>query len=163
MTAAGPRPEIYVDADACPVKAEVAEVAARHGLRVTFVANGGLRPSRDPMVRNIVVGGSFDAADDWIVGALGPGDLVVTADVPLAKRCIDKGGSALGPTGRLFTTQNIGTAVAMRDLNQTLRESGAIKGYNAAFSGADRSRFRQALELEIRKALNRARREPGHS
>ncbi len=146
---------VYVDADACPVKAEVLKVAERHGLPVTFVANGGLRPSRDPMVRNVVVSGAFDAADDWIVDHVAKDDIVITADIPLASRCVTKGALVIGPTGRQFDEGNIGMVSAMRDLNQYLRESGDIKGYNAAFSARDRSRFLQTLEEIIRKTESR--------
>lgn len=147
------RPEIFVDADACPVKAEVMKVAERHGLRVTFVANSGLRPSRDPMVRNIVVSAGFDAADDWIVDNAAPGDVAVTADVPLAARLVAKDVHTLGPAGRLFDKSTIGMASAMRDLSQHLREAGEIKGYNAPFSPRDRSRFLEALDQAVRRAL----------
>jgi uncharacterized protein YaiI (UPF0178 family) len=145
--------EILVDADACPVKAEVIRVAERHGLRVTFVANGGLRPSRDPMVRNVVVSAGFDAADDWIVENTRVSDIVVTADIPLAARCVEKGAFVIGPTGKPFTPETIGMAVAMRDLKQHLREAGEIKGYNAAFSQKDRSQFLSSLDQAVRRAL----------
>lgn len=143
---------IYVDADACPVKPEILKVAERHGLEVTFVANSGLRPSRDPMVTNVIVSGSFDAADDWIVENVQPGDIVVTADVPLAGRCVAKDAFVTGPTGRPFDTTNIGMATAMRDLGAHLRETGESKGYNAAFSPRDRSAFLEALERLCRRA-----------
>lgn len=149
----GAQPTIFVDADACPVKQEVIRVAERHELAVTFVANGGLRPSRDPMIRNVVVSAGFDAADDWIVDNVASADIVITADVPLAGRCVGKGAHVIGPTGRLFDDANIGMATAMRDLNQHLRESGEIKGYNAAFSPKDRSRFLEALDKTVRRAL----------
>lgn len=144
--------EIFVDADACPVKPEILKVAERHGLRVTLVANSGLRPSRDPMVRNIVVSAGFDAADDWIVENANPNDIVVTADVPLATRCVAKGAHVTGPTGRLFDATNIGMASAMRDLGQHLRETGESKGYNAAFSQRDRSAFLETLDRLCRRA-----------
>lgn len=143
---------IYVDADACPVKPEILKVAERHGLEVTFVANSGLRPSRDPMVKNVIVSGSFDAADDWIVEHVRAGDIVVTADVPLAGRCVGKDALVTGPTGRLFDKSNIGMATAMRDLGQHLRETGESKGYNAAFSPRDRSAFLETLERLCRRA-----------
>jgi uncharacterized protein len=146
-------PQILVDADACPVKDEVATVAARHGLVVTFVSNGGLRPSRDPMVRNVVVSKGADAADDWIAENARANDIVVTADIPLAARTVPLGAHVLGPTGRPFTKENIGMAVAMRDLKQHLRETGESKGYNAAFSRDDRSRFLSALDQTVRRAL----------
>lgn len=144
--------EIYVDADACPVKPEILKVAERHGLRVTLVANSGLRPSRDPMIRNIIVSAGFDAADDWIADNAVPGDIVITADVPLATRCVAKGAHVTGPTGRIFDQANIGMASAMRDLGQHLRETGESKGYNAAFSPRDRSAFLETLDRLCRRA-----------
>ena len=143
---------IYVDADACPVKDEVAKVAERHAIVVTYVSNGGLRPSRNPMLRNVVVPHGADAADDWIVEHAIENDIAITADVPLAARLVEKNVHVLGPTGREFTPQTIGMAVAMRDLKQHLRESGAIKGYNPGFSAKDRSSFLSALELTVRRA-----------
>lgn len=143
---------IYVDADACPVKPEILKVAERHGLEVTFVANSGLRPSRDPMVRNVIVSNGFDAADDWIAERAGAGDIVVTADVPLAGRCVAAGAFVTGPTGRVFDTANIGMATAMRDLGAHLRETGESKGYNAAFSPRDRSAFLETLDRLCRRA-----------
>ena len=115
-------PQIYVDADACPVKAEVLKVAERHGLATTFVANSGLRPSRDPMVTNVIVSG------------------------------VSKGAHVTGPTGRLFDVTNIGMATAMRDLGAHLRETGESKGYNAAFTPRDRSAFLETLERLCRRA-----------
>ena len=148
-----PRPHIFIDADACPVKEEATRVADRHELVITFVSNGGLRPSRDPMVRNVVVSKGADAADDWIVENASENDLAVTADVPLAARLVEKGVHVLGPTGRAFTPESIGMAVAMRDFKQHLRESGEIKGYNPGFSAKDRSAFLQALDQAVRRAL----------
>ncbi|WP_332715766.1 YaiI/YqxD family protein [Pelagibacterium mangrovi] len=147
--------DIYVDADACPVKAEVIRVAERHGVVVTFVANFGLRPSRDPMIRNVMVPQGADAADDWIVEHVAAGDIVVTADIPLASRALEKGAHVLGPTGRPFTSDSIGMALAMRDLNQHLRETGESKGYNKEYTSRDRSSFLQALD----ELLTRAKRE----
>lgn len=131
-------------------------VAARHGIVVTFVSNGGLRPSRDPMVRHVVVAKSADAADDWIVEQLQPGDIVVTSDVPLAARTVEAEATAIAPTGRLFTEESIGMAVAMRDLKQQLRETGEIKGYNPGFSARDRSAFLSALDQLVRRAVRAA-------
>lgn len=142
---------IYVDADACPVKAEVLKVAERHGFEVTFVANSGLRPSRDPMVQNVIVSASFDAADDWIAERAHEGDIVVTADVPLAVRCVAAGAFVTGPSGRVFDKSNIGMASAMRDLGQHLRETGESKGYNAAFTQRDRSTFLETLDRLARQ------------
>lgn len=146
-------PQILVDADACPVKDEVLKVADRHGLAVVFVANGGMRPSRDPMVRNVMVGKGADAADDWIVEHATPNDIVVTADVPLAARLVPQGVHVLGPTGRPFTPESIGMAVAMRDLKKHLRETGEDRGFNAAFSPRDRSTFLSALDQTVRRAI----------
>lgn len=129
-------------------------VAERHGLPVVFVSNGGLRPSRDPMVRHVVVPGKADAADDWIAENAATGDIAITADVPLAARLVDKGLHVLGPTGRTFTRETIGMDVAMRNLKQGLRESGEIKGYNAGFTAKDRSAFLQALDLAVRRAAS---------
>lgn len=152
---AGPR--ILVDADACPVKDEVLKVAERHGVPVTFVSNGGMRPSRDPMVRNVVVPKEkADAADDWIVEHAQANDVVVTADIPLAARTVALDCHVLGPTGRPFTPQTIGMAVAMRDLKQHLRETGESKGYNASFSREDRSRFLGELDRILRRAIRSA-------
>ncbi|MDI6026185.1 YaiI/YqxD family protein [Corticibacterium sp. UT-5YL-CI-8] len=146
-------PSIYVDADACPVKDEVIKVAERHGLPVVFVANGGLRPSRDPMIRHVVVSKGADAADDWIVENAQANDIVITADIPLASRTVALGAHVLGPTGRPFTPESIGMAVAMRDLKQHLRETGESKGFNASFSREDRSRFLGALDQAVRRAV----------
>ena len=147
-----PDPIIYVDADACPVKEEIIRVADRHGLVVTLVSNGGLRPSRDPMIRHVVVSKSADAADDWIADEVKAGDIVVTQDIPLAARCVEKGALVLGNSGREHTPETIGMAVAMRDLKQHLRETGEDRGYNRAFSREDRSVFLQALDRICRRA-----------
>lgn len=149
-------PIIYVDADACPVKDEVVKVAERLDLIVTFVSNGGLRPSRDPMIRNVVVSKGADAADDWIVENAHANDIVVTADIPLAARTVAIGAHVLGPTGRPFTPESIGMAVAMRDFKQHLRETGESKGYNASFAPQDRSRFLGALDQIARRAVKAA-------
>jgi len=148
-------PQIFVDADACPVKEEVLRVAARHAVKVTLVANSGLRPSRDPLVAHVLVPQGADAADDWIAAQAGLHDIVVTADIPLARRALDKGAMVLGPTGRPFTSASIGMALAMRELNQHLRETGESRGFNAAFTRRDRSAFLQALD----EAVVRARRQ----
>jgi uncharacterized protein YaiI (UPF0178 family) len=146
-------PHIYVDADACPVKDEATRVAERHGLILTFVSNGGLRPSRDPMIRNVVVSKGADAADDWIVENATQNDIAITADVPLAARLVANGVHVLGPTGRPFTPESIGMAVAMRDLKQHLRETGEIRGFNPGFSQKDRSAFLSALDQTVRRAV----------
>jgi uncharacterized protein YaiI (UPF0178 family) len=147
---AGPR--IFVDGDACPVKAETLKVAERHGVAVVIVSNGGLRPSRDPMVRHVVVPKGADAADDWIVAEIAAGDIVVTADVPLAARLVQRDAHVVGPNGKPFTPDSIGMAVAMRDLKQHLRETGEIRGFNPAFAREDRSRFLGELDRIVRRA-----------
>ena len=124
---------------------------------VTYVANFGLRPSRDPMIRNIVVPQGADAADDWIVEHATVGDIVVTADIPLARRALDRGAVVLGPTGRPFTTQSIGMALAMRELNQHLRETGESRGLNAGFTARDRQSFLQALDEAVVRAKRLSR------
>lgn len=141
--------EIYVDGDACPVKAEVERVAGRHGLTVHIVSNGGLRPSRNPLVRNVTVAEGADAADDWIAEHAGEGDIVITADIPLASRALKKSARVLGSTGKPFTEGGIGMAMGMRDLQRHLREATGRQTYNAEFTAKDRSRFLGALENEI--------------
>jgi uncharacterized protein YaiI (UPF0178 family) len=145
-------PMIYVDADACPVKDVALRVAERHGLVLIFVSNGGIRPSRDPMVRVVVVPQNADAADDWIVEQAQSNDIVLTADIPLAGRALEKGCHVLGFTGKPFTQASIGMALAMRELKQHLRETGESKGYNASFRPADRSAFLSALDTLVVKA-----------
>lgn len=141
--------KIYVDADACPVKAEAVRVAERHKLPIAFVANSWMRLPEGQQVERVVVEDGADAADDWIASHIGPGDIAVTADIPLASRCLEAGAKALGPTGKPFSDANIGMALAMRDLMSDLRESGDVKGYNAVFTKQDRSNFLQALEQAI--------------
>ncbi len=145
---------LFIDGDACPVKAEALRVAERHKVPVVIVSNGGIRPSRDPMVTHIVVAKSTaDAADDRIVDEAAVGDVTVTADIRLAARLIEKDVLVLGPTGRPFTKDSIGMALAMRDLSQHLRETGESKGYNASFSPRDRSRFLEELDRLLRRAI----------
>jgi uncharacterized protein YaiI (UPF0178 family) len=151
-----PAPTIYIDADACPVKAEAERVAVRHGLVIVFVANQGSRPTRDPMIRHVYVPYGADAADDWIVEHLAPNDIVVTADIPLAGRALELGAQVLGPTGRPFTADSIGMALAMRDLKQHLRETGESKGLNPSFSARDRSQFLAALDTAVTRAKRAA-------
>ncbi|MBC8239607.1 MAG: YaiI/YqxD family protein [Alphaproteobacteria bacterium] len=146
-------PEIYIDADACPVKDEVIRVATRHGLRTHMVSDGGIRPSADPMVNLIIVPSGPDAADDWIAEHMSDGDIVVTSDIPLAARCIDRGGKAMRPNGEAFTEDSIGMALATRDLMSSLRETGTITGGPRPFSNRDRSQFLNALEVMVQSAL----------
>ena len=146
-------PTIYVDADACPVKDEALRVAERLGVALVFVSNGGVRPSRDPMVRVVVVPAGADAADDWIVEQAQANDIVLTADIPLAGRALAKNCHVLGFTGKPFTQASIGMALAMRELKQHLRETGESKGYNPGFRPADRSAFLSALDTMVRRAM----------
>ncbi len=149
-------PEIYVDGDACPVKAEVLRVAERHRLTVHLVSNAWLRMDDNPLLHRVVVAEGPDAADDWIAEHIGDGDISVTADILLAARCLEKGARVVGPTGKPFTEESIGMAVAMRDLMSHLRDSGEVKGNNPSFTKQDRSRFLQALETTI-QAIRRGR------
>ncbi|MEM9278560.1 MAG: YaiI/YqxD family protein [Pseudomonadota bacterium] len=136
---------IYVDADACPVKEEVIRVAERHDVQVIMVADGGLRPSRHDLVRNQIVAQGADAADDWIAENITASDICVTNDIPLAKRCLEKGAAAIKPNGNLFDEANIGMALAMRGLKQHIRESQQTQTFNASFTKADRSAFLESL------------------
>jgi hypothetical protein len=145
---------IYVDADACPVKQEIYRVARRYHLGVTLVAGSRMRLPEDPGVTLKLVKKGLDAADDWIVEHVEANDIVITADIPLAARCLGKGAYVLGSTGKAFTAENIGTVLAARDLLSELRELGEIKGGPPPFDKRDRSRFLQALD----KAVNEIRR-----
>jgi uncharacterized protein len=148
---------IYVDADACPVKQEVYRVAQRYGLGVTLVAGSWMRiPSGADIALEIVDQG-FDAADDWIVAHVGADDIVITADIPLAARCLERGAYVLGTTGRPFTEANIGDALATRNLLSELRSAGIESGGPAPFDSRDRSCFMQALD----RAIHALRRAPG--
>jgi uncharacterized protein YaiI (UPF0178 family) len=140
---------IYVDADACPVKAEVYAVAERHSVRVFVVANSFLNVPRDALIERVVVGSGFDAADDWIAERARRGTIVVTADVPLASRCVKAGADVIGPTGRQFSEASIGMALATRNLLEDLRAGGQVTGGPKPFSPRDRSAFRSALDLAI--------------
>jgi uncharacterized protein YaiI (UPF0178 family) len=145
---------IYVDADACPVKEEVYRVARRYALSVSIVSNSWIHIPREPLIESVVVEAGPDVADDWIAERAGPGDVVVTADIPLADRALKAGAAALAPNGRPFTTDSIGSALASRAVGEYLRSSGEITGGPKPFTPADRSRFLQALD----EAVVRARR-----
>ncbi len=149
---------IYVDADACPVKDEAVRVAERHGLDIHFVSNAFMRLPEGPLIHRVVVAEGPDAADDWIAERIGASDIAVTADIPLAARCLKNGAQVIGPTGKPFTEAGIGMALAMRELSAHLRETGESKGYNAGFTRQDRSRFLEALELAARRAVSAGRR-----
>jgi len=146
---------IFVDGDACPVKAEIEKVATRHSLEVTIVSNGGLRPSANPLICHVMVPDGPDAADDWIAEHIGPKDIAVTADIPLASRCLEKGARVIGPNGRPLTDANVGMALGMRELSRHLREVTGGQTHHAGFSKQDRSRFLGELENCI-QALKRA-------
>ena len=145
---------LYIDADACPVKEEAERVATRHRLKMFVVSNGGLRPSRNPLVENVIVDQGADVADMWIADRCGPGDVVVTGDIPLAAKCIEAGAQVLRHNGERFTQANIGQQLAMRDLMADLRAANPLgmQGGGKGFSKADRSGFLDALEREIRAA-----------
>lgn len=149
---------VYVDADACPVKAEVYRVAERHGARVFVVSNSPMAVPRDGFIERVVVPSGPDVADDWIAARATPRDVVVTSDVPLADRCVKAGAAVLAPNGRAFTASSIGMALATRDLMDGLRGSGEILGGPKPFSPRDRSEFLGALD----RAINRIKRGTPH-
>ncbi len=148
-------PDIFIDADACPVKEEVYRVARRHALQVILVSNSWMRTPLDERIKLVVVGDGLDVADDWIAERVGENDVVITADIPLASRCLEKRALALSPTGRVFTEEMIGEALATRDLLSQLREAGVVTGGPPPFAKRDRSRFLQNLEEAIRTAGKR--------
>lgn len=154
--------DIYVDADACPVKAESLRVAARHGLKTYLVSGGGIRPSRDPLVELVIVSRGADAADDWIADRIQDSDICITNDIPLAARCLERNALAIKSNGEPFTKDGIGMALATRDLMRGLRESGEISGGPRPFSKADRSQFLDRLETTVQAAKRqRDRPKPG--
>jgi uncharacterized protein YaiI (UPF0178 family) len=144
--------EVFVDADACPVKDEVIRVIARHGVVVHMVSNGWLRLEEHPLVDRVVVAQGADVADDWIAERAGRGDVVVTADIPLAARCLASGARLICHAGRLFTEGSIGSALAKRALSAHLRETGEMRGGGPMFTKKDRLRFLDALERELTAA-----------
>jgi len=143
--------EIFVDADACPVKEEVFRVAGRHGLQVHVVANSFMRVPREPLIALVVVSAGPDVADDWIAERAGPSSIIVTADIPLASRGVKAGAIVLGANGRLFDEASIGMALATRNLMDDLRSAGAVTGGPRPFSPKDRSAFLQALEQAVQR------------
>ncbi|MFV0492063.1 MAG: YaiI/YqxD family protein [Pseudorhodobacter sp.] len=148
---------LYIDADACPVKAEAERVVTRHRIEMVLVSNGGIRPSPNPLVRSVFVPDGPDEADKWIADAAGPGDVVITADIPLAARCIENGARVLRHDGDELSQRNIGEILATRDLMADLRSADPFRqGGGRAFSRADRSRFLDALERVIRAAKTHA-------
>ena len=148
---------IYVDADACPVKAEVERVATRHRIVAALVCNGGLRPSPNPFVEVVVVADGPDVADMWIADRAGAGDVVITGDIPLAEKCVASGAKVLKHNGEELNTRNIGQIVATRDLMADLRAADPFRqGGGRAFSKADRARFLNGLEKALREAAKEA-------
>lgn len=146
---------LYIDADACPVKAEAETVATRHRVRMVVVSNGGIRPSPNPLVESVFVASGPDEADKWIADHAGPGDVVVTGDIPLAAKCVAAGARVVKHNGEELTTANVGMALATRDLMQDLRSADPFRqGGGKAFSKADRSRFLDVLDKVLRQAGN---------
>ncbi len=147
--------EIYVDADACPVKQEIYRVATRHRLQVTLVANSWMRTPENDSVKLVLVDDQLDSADNWIVEHVKENDIVITADIPLASHCLKKGAQVLSPRGKAFTEDSIGSSLASRELLSHLRELGTITGGPAPFKKQDRSRFLHCLD-EIIQSIYRS-------
>ena len=142
---------IFVDADACPVKAEVEKVATRRQVSVRMVSNGGIRPSPNPLIESVFVDSGPDEADKWIAENAGPGDVVITSDIPLAAKCVERGAHVLKPNGDSLNERNVSEALAMRDLAADLRAADPFRqGGGKGFSKADRSRFLDALDRALR-------------
>ena len=149
--------EIFVDGDACPVKDEIYVVSTRYGVPVALVANSRIGVPDGFGVEMVVVSAGPDAADDWIAEHVRPGDVVVTADIPLAARCLERGARVLGTSGRVFTEDSIGGQLATRDLKANLREAGIVSGGPPPISGKDRSRFLSKLDELVQRGLREAR------
>jgi hypothetical protein len=144
---------LYIDADACPVKVEAERVATRHKIKMYVVSNGGLRPSQNPLVENVIVADGPDVADIWIAVRARQGDVVITGDIPLAAKCVEQGALVLKHNGEALTQANIGNVLAIRDLMADLRAADPFRqGGGKSFTKADRSRFLEALENTLRKA-----------
>lgn len=142
---------IYVDADACPVKDEIYRVAIRHGVPVSVVAGQFIRVPQDSLIERIAAGAGMDAADDWIATRAGKGDIVITADIPLASRCVKSGAEVIAPNGKAFTEESIGMTLAVRNLMTDLRSSGEVTGGPRSFTPRDRSAFLSTLDQTIRR------------
>jgi uncharacterized protein YaiI (UPF0178 family) len=151
---------IFVDADACPVKDEIYKVAGRHGLPVTVVAGGFIRVPQDPLIERIAAGAGMDAADDWIAERANASSIVITADVPLASRCVKLGAAVIAPNGRAFSEDSIGMTLAVRNLMHDLRSSGEVTGGPAPFKPSDRSAFLSALDQTIRRIQRQQAQQP---
>ena len=144
--------KIYVDADACPVKNEIERVATRHNLKTYMVCDGGIRPSLNPLIKLVVVSQGADAADDWIADHIGRADICITNDIPLAARCLKKEAFALKSNGKSYTNDNIGMALATREILERIRESGEMTGGPPPFNKTDRSKFLDKIEKIVQKA-----------
>lgn len=151
MTENPKAPRIYVDADACPVKDEVYRVAIRLGVPVSVVAGNFIRVPQDPLIERVAAGSGMDAADNWIAERAGNGDVVITADIPLASRCVKAGAEVIAPNGKPFSEESIGMALAVRNLLTDLRSSGEVTGGPKSFSPRDRSAFLSTLDQTIRR------------
>ncbi len=149
--------EIFIDADACPVKDEVYRVAQRYGLKVHVVANAFIQIPAHPKIARVMVDAGPDVADDWIAEHVEGGDVVITNDIPLAERVLQAGGAALSPTGKAFTVDSIGSAIAQRAIMEQLRSTGAMTGGPKPFDRTDRSRFLQALDETLNREIRRRR------
>lgn len=148
---------VYIDADACPVKDETYKVAGRYGLVTWVVSNSFIQIPKSDMIRRMIVDAGPDVADDWIADQVAPGDVVVTNDFPLAGRVLEKGGDAVAPNGKPFTSDSIGAALAQRALMEHIRSTGEITGGPPPFSAASRSQFLQTLDQTITRALRSQR------
>ena len=144
--------DIYIDADACPVKDETVRVATRHNLKTYMVSDGGIRPSQNALVELVIVTQGADAADDWIAEHIQKADICITNDIPLAARCLEQGALAIKPNGEKFTQNSIGMALANRELMASLRERGEITGGPRPYSKSDRSEFLNSLETAVQAA-----------
>src|SRR5437868_15068528 len=163
MTPSQSTTRIYVDADACPVKDEIYRVAIRHGLPVSVVAGSFIRVPQDPLIERIAAGPGMDAADDWIAERAGPGDIVITSDIPLASRCVKARAEVIAPNGKPFTEQSIGMTLAVRNLMTDLRSSGEVTGGPKSFAPRDRSAFLATLDQTIRRIQRRRAEQPATS
>jgi len=146
---------VLIDADACPVKDEIYRVATRLGVPVSVVAGQLIRVPQDPLIERVAAGSGMDAADDWIAERAGPGDVVITSDIPLASRCVKAGAEVIAPNGKPFSEASIGLTLAVRNLMTDLRSSGEITGGPKSFSPRDRSTFLSALDQTIRRIQRR--------
>jgi hypothetical protein len=150
-----PATTLFIDADACPVKDEIYKVARRYRLPVKVVANAFMMVPQDPLIERVIVDAGPDVADDWIAERAGPGDVVISSDIPLASRCLKAGAQVLKPNGQPFTADSIGSALAGREIGEHLRSMGEITSGPKPFGPADRSKFLQALDEAVHRARKR--------